>query len=258
MPHDALFAPDGDRFVPTELTQGPWAIGAQHGGPPAALLARAMENHEPRSDLRVARFTVELLRPVPLASLSVEAFTIRPGKRVRLLGASLSSEGNQLATATAWQIQTSEAIPPTHDSSPPTGPEEGRTPTVSSAWPTGYHETGVEMRFVEGDMSAVGSSTVWIRLRQPVVLGEAPTPLQRVAAVADFGNGVSTALDPERFTFINPDLSVYLHRMPGGEWICLDAKTDAGPDGIGLAQSNLYDTTGGIGRSLQSLLLAER
>ena len=36
---DALFEPDGDRFVPGVLTRGPWSPGAQHGGPPAALLA---------------------------------------------------------------------------------------------------------------------------------------------------------------------------------------------------------------------------
>ena len=38
-----LYEPDGDRFVPTGLTRGPWDRGFQHAGPPAALLAHAVE-----------------------------------------------------------------------------------------------------------------------------------------------------------------------------------------------------------------------
>ena len=65
---DALFERDGTRFVPTELCRGPWSPDAQHGGPPAALMARAAEGFEGGEEMQVARLTVELLRPVPLRS----------------------------------------------------------------------------------------------------------------------------------------------------------------------------------------------
>ena len=34
---------DGDRYVATVHTQGPWSEGFQHAGPPSALLARAID-----------------------------------------------------------------------------------------------------------------------------------------------------------------------------------------------------------------------
>ena len=64
---DAIFLPDGPRFVPTELARGPWTPEAQHGGPPAALLARTLEREPGAEGMLVARLTVELLRPVPIA-----------------------------------------------------------------------------------------------------------------------------------------------------------------------------------------------
>jgi hypothetical protein len=82
--------------------------------------------------------------------------------------------------------------------------------------------------------------------------------LQRVLVAADAGNGVSAALDWTRFLFINVDLSVHLHRMPEGEWVCLDAVTVPQPSGIGMADTGLYDERGAIGRAVQTLLVAER
>lgn len=85
--------------------------------------------------------------------------------------------------------------------------------------------------------------------------GEAPTPLQRVAVAADSGNGVSAGLDWSRYVFINPDLTLYVHRLPVGEWIGLDAHTIARPNGIGIADDQLHDTEGPIGRATQSLFI---
>ncbi len=97
-----------------------------------------------------------------------------------------------------------------------------------------------------------------MRMRQPLVDGEQPSPLQRVLTAADSGNGVSVTLDWTRFLFINVDLSVYLERMPVGEWVCLDAVTRPQPNGIGVADTLLLDERGRIGRGLQSLLVGER
>ena len=119
-----------------------------------------------------------------------------------------------------------------------------------------FHSHAVEHRFVAGGFERPGPATDWIRLRVPVVAGEAPSPLARVAAAADFGNGVSWVLSRlAGYRFINPDLTVYLSRMPVGEWVCLEAVTAVEPHGIGMAESRLWDERGPIGRSVQSLLL---
>lgn len=252
---EALYLPRDDLYQPTSLTQGPWSEGAQHGGPPAALLARAIEVEPTPVPMELVRLTIDLMRPVPLYPLAVDVEIIRPGKRVRLIRASLRHDEVEVARAIALQIRTDHVVVPESTESPPPGPENGAAPTWPQRWPSGYHDTAVDMRFVAGDPSSPGSATAWVRLKVPVVAGEEPTGVQRAAAAADFGNGISSVLDPAGFVYINPDLTVYLHRKPRGEWICLEATTTAQPSGIGLAESALYDTDGAVGHSLQGLLI---
>ncbi len=254
----ALFEPDGDRLVPTPLCRGPWSPDAQHGGPPAALLARAIERAA-AGDLFVARLTVELLRPVPLVPLTVAARLARPGKRVQLVEATLAADGTDVARAVGLRIRrTSLALPPgLAVAAPPPGPEAG-TPTTSP-WATdapAFHKDAVEHRFVAGGFDRPGPATDWIRLRVPLVAGEPTSPLARVAAVADFGNGISWVLSRlDGWRFINPDLTIHLHRVPAGEWVCLEAETAVEPSGVGTAESRLWDERGPLGRALQSLLV---
>jgi hypothetical protein len=59
------------------------------------------------------------------------------------------------------------------------------------------------------------------------------------------------ASEPKSVGTANTDLTVYLHRQPEGEWICLDASSDVDPRGVGVAYSRLYDEQGPIGHSLQ-------
>ena len=88
--------------------------------------------------------------------------------------------------------------------------------------------------------------------------GEEPSPLQRVLAVADSGNGVSSELDLAAWHFINPELTVHLHREAVGEWVCLDAATTISPGGAGLATSVLSDQQGPVAVGAQALLVAPR
>jgi hypothetical protein len=88
----------------------------------------------------------------------------------------------------------------------------------------------------------------------PLVAGEQATPLQQVAALADFGNGLSRVL-AGGWWFINADLTVYLERYPEGEWLALRSRTDIDPTGVGLAQSEVFDADGSIGHALQSLFV---
>jgi hypothetical protein len=115
----------------------------------------------------------------------------------------------------------------------------------------------IEIRFVAGTFGG-GPSTAWFRMRVPLVAGETPSPLQRLAAAGDFGNGISATLSWDGFAFINADLTLYVEREPVGEWICLDSQTIIAPEGIGAAESVLYDQRGRVGRASQALLVASR
>lgn len=259
---DAFYEPDGERYLATELTRGPWDPGAQHAGPPAALLGRELERLPEADEFQIGRVTCEILRSVPIGPVRVSARVARPGRRVQLLEAELRDEaGEPLVRASAWRIRTAPVeIPPEALSPdrPPPGPEHG---SAAEFFPTGqergYH-SAMEVRFLEGGFLEPGPATVWLRMRQPLVVGEEPTPLQRVLVTADVGNGVSAALDYRRYLFINVDLTVHLERMPAGEWVCVDAVTLPQPNGVGTAESVLSDRRGRIGRALQTLLVSER
>lgn len=189
---DALFIRDGDLFRPTPLTVGPWSPDAQHGGPPAALLAGAIDGTQSDAEMMLARVTVELLRPVPIEPLSVTTEVVRPGRRVQLVGATMSAGDQEVARALGLRIRrASLELPfdkPMGEDLP--GPNRGRPPTWfenAGAFAT----EAMDIRMLEGDFSESGPGKAWFRLRVPLIAGEVTTPVERVAAAADFGNGVS-------------------------------------------------------------------
>lgn len=260
---DAVFHLDGERLVPTELARGPWDPDAQHGGASAAILGRAIERFQPELGLAVTRITFELLRPVPLTPLTVAIAMTRPGKRVQLVTASLQVDDVELVRATALRVTPVPRDIPDEIDAP-----DRRLPDPSAAnpverliaqdRPTNFSDA-FELRLVDGQpFGKPGPSSMWFRLRVPVVAGEGPSPLQRVLVAADFGNGISGVLDYQRFVFINPDLTVYLRRLPAGVWVGLDAATWLEPGLGGYAESVLYDERGRIGRAVQALYVAPR
>jgi hypothetical protein len=257
---DALFEKDGDRYAPSEIARGPWSPDALHGGPVAALLAGLAEALPKPGPMAPARITIELLRPAPLAPLRGEARVLRPGRKVLLAESSLHAAETEVARATLLFVRTADLpLPPETlggRAVVPPGPDTVlRTKPIWDAGLPAYHRDAVEHRVVRGAWGRPGPCTDWIRLRVPVVAGEATTPFQRVAAAADFGNGISAALPFGEWRFINPDLTIHVARLPRGEWVCLDAVTWPEADGIGVAESELFDESGRIGRSLQTLLL---
>jgi hypothetical protein len=258
----AFYEPEGDRYLATELTRGPWDPGAQHAGPPAALLGREIERLPDAGEFQVGRVTCEILRSVPIAPVRVSARILRPGRRVQLVEAELCDEaGEPLMRASAWRLRAAPVeIPPTAlaVAAPLPPPEQGaEVEFFPTGQELGYH-SAMEVRFLEGGFVEPGPAQVWLRMRQPLVDGEQPSPLQRVLVGADVGNGVSASLDYRRYLFINVDLTVHLERMPVGEWVHVDAQTLPQPSGNGTAESVLSDQQGRIGRALQTLLIAQR
>jgi len=258
---DAFYETDGEVYVATELTRGPWDPGAQHAGPPSALLGRAFELMPESERFQIGRICFEILRPVPISTVRVRTRVLRPGRRVQLVEAELSVDGQVLMRATAWRIEIAPLpLPPgaVDSTPPPPPPEQGREAEFfPSEQEHGYH-SAMEVRFVEGGFVELGPATAWLRMRKPLVGGEEPTPLQRVLVAADVGNGISATLDYREFVFVNVELTVHLERMPVGEWIGVDAVTVAQPTGVATAESLLYDGEGRIGRAAQSLVVSAR
>jgi acyl-Coa thioesterase superfamily protein/acyl-CoA thioesterase superfamily protein len=253
---DALYIRNGDVFEPTELTRGPWDPDAQHGGAPAALIAGELERV---SDGRpFARIALHLLKPVPLTPLTLETEIDRDGRRARRLRADLKAGGETVCFAYALQLQGDpEPVPEVPLAGCiELGPDKGVSERVTDY--TMFGGDAVDVRFVNGGFGQPGPATAWFRLMVSVVDGDPPSPLQRTLAAADFGNGISSAVRWDEFTFVNPELTVFLLREPDGEWIGNDAVTAIDPGGIGLADATLHDAHGPFGRALQSLYVARR
>ena len=263
---ETLFHYDGSAVVANDLARGPWNPGALHGGPVSALLGRSIEAADDGGiAFDVARLTVELLRPVPPHEpMDVHVKVVRPGRKVQLVEATLvRRDRGELARARALRIRRAPVgypPDPVRTLDPPFAGPEGYA-AQQPPWPGEYaafHNTACEHRFVEGSWEQWGPVAVWVRLKVPVFPGVSVTALQRVAAAADFGNGVSAVLPLEDYTYINPDLTIHLSRPARGEWIGMRARTMLGDDGLGFAESELYDRNGRIGRSVQSLLIEAR
>ncbi len=245
-------------FLGTEHTIGPWSDKHQHGGPPCALLGRAIARAAGPT-YHVARITFDLERPVPVGLVRVAARALT-GRKARRFEAVLTDEDDRVlvrAAAVCIEARPLELPPPPPlPTAPP--PPESAEPYALPFFHTevGYH-TSVDLRLVRG---ALGSGVVAAQMRPllPLVDGEESTPLERLLVVVDSASGVSQALDTRRYTFVNPDLTVTLARPPRGEWFALDARTTPDATGMGLCHATLSDEGGLLGHSTQTLVLERR
>lgn len=242
----------------TELASGPWDPNAQIGGAPAALLARIFELTPAPEGLILARLTYDFIRPAPIGAVQIRTEVVRSGRRIQLLEGAMLSHGVEVVRARALRILAADPgqLHSEEILSPP-GPQSGRTGALPGLHRPRFATDAVEVRFVAGAFGG-GPATAWFRLTRPLVGGEGPSPLQRMAAAADFGAGLSATLPREDYLFINTDMTLYVERQPVGEWICLDSRTRIASGGIGVAESVLYDERGRVGRATQALLVAPR
>ena len=263
---DALFVLDRDHLVPTELTRGGWSDDAQHGSPPSGVLARAVEAVPTAVPMQVARFTIDLFRPVPLTPIHTHTTVRRDGRRIQVVDAFLFAGEVEVGRASALKIRVSDLELPARDEEPweqPPGPEDGATVDWGDLFGEDrsvvrFHHDAVEIRTLDASFLRLGPATSWFRLRCPVVAGEEPTPFVRLATLADMSNGNSQALDARRWLYVNPDITLYAHRLPEGEWIGMRSAAHQHRSGIGLADTRVFDRDGPLGRINQAQLLDRR
>ncbi len=272
---DALFDRLGDdgpgttRVLPTGFSRGPWSPDALHGGPVATLVAHEAEQVFAATfegPYLPTRFTLDLERPVPLEPLTVTTEVVRPGRRIQIVETRIADEsGRRLARASVLGIRSAAQPVPADlvapDDSPPPLPAAEQSSFDGWGFPAAdraYHMHATEHRLVRGSIGEPGPVVDWVRLVVPVFIGSAPTPFQRVAAASDFLNGVSWTLSGLDWIFINPDLTVTLHRLPVGDQVAIDAVTRVDAGGTGTAEADLYDAEGRIGRAVQTLLVEHR
>jgi hypothetical protein len=256
----AFYIADGaDRFLPQDSTAGPWGPHSQHGGPPAALLTHGIEQLARDQGRVIGRLTMELLGPVPLSALRLTAAVVRPGRSVEMCEAILHDEerGRPCARATAWLFPASTDGPGQYGVRPSHTPSDGRPHDRPAGWSGGYLDA-VEWRWISGAVLEAGPAVVWMRPAVELIDGRPMTPVQRLMSCVDSASGVSAALDPAEWGFLNTELTVHVLRPPVGEWVCLDAATTLGTGSVGIASSRVYDEQGLVAHSAQALLVVPR
>jgi Thioesterase-like superfamily len=280
MTAQSIFMEQDGCFVPTELARGPWDQNALHGGAAAALIVDQLERLHPAEGLRTGRLSFQFLRPIPSAPLTLTTSVTRPGRRVQELSAELRAGDQLVCRAKALRVPpVSAGLPqPADRTQEDTAPGDKNAASGDDAVPqrsmpppksresvrfalddpdkTSF-ATAMEMRWLT-EPFALGPGRVWMRLRHPLLPDRSAGPLSLLAAVADFGNGVSSELPFRRYLFINADLTIHLQRVPAGEWAGIDARTLLRADGPALAESVVHDREGPVGRAFQTLVVQAR
>ena len=261
---DAIFYQDGDAVIPTIYAQGPWDAGAQHGGVVAGLLARAVEQVSTPVPMRVARFTLDMLRRVPVKPLAISTEVLRTGKRIQTVLAELRDGDILVASAVAMSVRTGAGfdMSPYRQPDVPLPPPPGSSDQPSSFNPRADMPEGfphvVEFDRVVGSFRGGSPSKTWVRLLVPFVRGEETSPLVRLMALADFTSGLAGFIPFDQFVSINPDLAIHVLRYPTSDRICVDAETWVDADGIGQSRARLFDEAGLCALSNASLFIEAR
>ena len=252
---NSFYTHDAGRFIPTELVTGPWDVDHCHGGPPCALLTDGV--HKVAPDMGISRISFDILHQIPKKPVTIRTEVIRGGRKVQLVrGDLLGDDGQTYLTAHAWLMRIDPGatplasydgpIPSPPDTCPPFAMNVRDTPDVFSA---------MECRSAGGTPFGGTPATVWIRQRVPLIADVEVSPYTRVPFAADSANGISRIAPFDELLAINTDLTIYFAKPPVGEWVAVEASTISLGLGLGMTDSLVYDASGFVGRSNQSIYL---
>jgi hypothetical protein len=265
MAERALFLPEGDTFVATELSQGAWDPRDANGGSTLALLGHCLDDVPSLVPMTLSRLTADLMRPLPLhRPLTVETSVVREGKKIQLVDLHLLVEGVLHARASALRLRDADLV---GLDGHPTGaavdapaslvpPEEAVSLRESSAHLGGFLD-GVDMRYAP-TTDGTGQG-VWVRLEVPVVAGEPVRPAARMALAFDYANNINVSLSAGTVTTINPDVNAHVLRQATGEWVAITGETRYNPGlGRGISTATLSDVDGAFAYVTVSQLVQPR
>jgi hypothetical protein len=256
---DAVFRVDGDRVNVSPHAAGHWDPTMQHGSAPASLVVWAAEAIPTPTVMRIARVSIDLMRPVPLKPLTLETEILREGRKIQLCAVRLRADGVLVVAGTVLKVRLQhETLPPDVSGPGVELPGPDASPEDPAQFSNSAFVTGMQLRSARGRFGVPGPGAIWYRVVRPLVQGEKVSQAVRAVVAADFCNGTSAALDFRDWMFLNADLTVAMAREPVGEWILLDAESWIGPDGAGLAMARLADERGYFGRAVQSLVIDKR
>lgn len=246
------------KWVPTPATAGPWSPLTMHGGPSAALLARAATEAAPGGAL--TRIAVQLLRPVPIGPLATVTRVLRASRRVIFVECALvTSDDVSVAAARAVLVRTGEGgahrladgvLPAPESCQPALWTSPTAAPALTDV---------VETRMIRGAVGSPGPAAAWFRLRTDLFEDRPASAAETAVLFADFANGLSNPLDIDTHTFVNPDLDVLFAHEPRGRWVALDAAaTVSTRTGRGAVTGTLADEDGSFATVGQTLVIAAR
>ena len=256
---DTVYRVDGNKVVTGPDAAGPWDPRMQHGSAPASLVVWAAERIPTPVPMFIARVTIDLMRPVPLAPLTIETDILREGRKIQLCSIRLLADGTVVVGASVLKIKAQPLELPDEIKELPVelpSPEQSIVEDGHAA--TSPFVRSVSMRAARGRFGKAGAGAIWFRVDKSLIEGQAVSQAMRAVVAADFSNGTASTLDFRAWTYINADLTVSFSRQPVGDWILLDGDSWIGPDGRGLAMSRLADRQGYFGRAVQSLVIEKR
>ncbi|MGW6378564.1 thioesterase family protein [Rhodococcus sp. NPDC055112] len=242
------------RFVPTPHASGAWAADEQHFSPVAGLVVHEIERtraSEGRPALPMGRISFDILGRIALEEFDVHVETVRPGRTIELVQATVVIAGRAVVTARAWYLADLDtAVVAGGEPATLPGPESASPWPMGSLWPGGYIAS-LDIRQV--GMPSAGRATAWASTSVNLVVGERTGSLASFLALVDTANGIGVLEDPAKWMFPNLDLTIHLYRQPEGEWTGLDTTVTFGSTGQGLTSTILHDVHGPVGCAQQIL-----
>ncbi|MEE2040968.1 thioesterase family protein [Nocardiopsis sp. CT-R113] len=245
---------DEHRYAPTAHTGGAWDPNEQHFSPLGGLVVHAIDRHRARhadTAMELGRIGFDILGRLPMSECEVRVETIRPGRTIELVEATVYIADRAAVRARAWFMTGGDTASVAGGAPEPLTPPDGLDPRpIGSAWPGGYIAS-LEVRPLAEPLP--GRASAWIRSGLDVVAGETAGPAASFVAHVDTANGIAVRRPPSAWMFPNLDLTVHLYRRPEGGWTGLDTTVVFGDTGQGLTSSVLHDVTGPVGRAHQLL-----